>query len=83
MVSQVSYAVETRFKWDISDNILKRNCLTFTKPSMVIGENLLYKVSPNDSNYYKTTNYFTVNNSDNRNRLSYNVLVLEMTSTSS
>ena len=77
LVSQISYTVETRFKWDISDNILKRNCLTFTKPSMVIGENLLYKVSLNDSNCYKTTNNFTVNNAGNRAKLSYNVLVLE------
>ena len=77
LVSQVSYTVETRFKWDISDNILKRNSLTFTKPSMVIGENLLYKVSLNDSNCYKTTNNFTVNNAGNRAKLSYNILVLE------
>tara|TARA_B100000902_G_scaffold323212_1_gene316899 strand:+ start:270 stop:1178 length:909 start_codon:yes stop_codon:yes gene_type:complete len=77
LVNEISYTVETRFKWDISDNILKRTCLTFNKPRMVIGENLLYKVSLNDSNCYKTTNNFTVNNNGNRNKLSYNILVLE------
>lgn len=77
LVNEVSYTVETRFKWDISDNILKRTCLTFKKPRAVIGENLLYKVSLNDSSCYKTTNDFTVNNSGNRGKLSYNVLVLE------
>lgn len=75
-VAESAYAVEKRFKWDISDNILKRDTLTLQKPHTVIGETLLYKESLSDSNKYLTTTYHT-NNSGNRAYLSYNLLVLE------
>ena len=44
-VAENAFAVEKRFKWDISDNILKRDTLTLQKPHTVIGESLLYKES--------------------------------------
>ncbi len=75
-VAENAFAVEKRFKWDISDNILKRDTLTLQKPHTVIGESLLYKESLVDSNKYLTTTYH-INNSGNRAYLSYNILVLE------
>lgn len=75
-VAENAYAVEKRFKWDISDNILKRDTLTLQKPHTVIGETLLYKASLSDSKKYLTTTYH-INNSGNRAYLSYNLLVLE------
>ena len=75
-VAQSAYAVEKRFKWDVSDNILKRDTLTLQKPHTVIGETLLYKESLNDSKVYLTTTYH-INNTGNRGYLSYNLLVLE------
>ena len=75
-VAQNAYAVEKRFKWDISDNLLKRDTLTLQKPHTVIGETLLYKETLVDSNKYLTTTYH-INNAGNRAYLSYNIRVLE------
>ena len=75
-VAQSAFAVEKRFNWDVSDNLLKRDKLTLQKPHTVIGETLLYKASLVDANTYQTT-LLTVNNKANRDKLSYNILVLE------
>lgn len=75
-VAQSAFAVEKRFNWDVSDNLLKRDKLVLQKPHTVIGESLLYKASLVDANTYQTT-LLTVNNKANRDKLSYNILVLE------
>ena len=74
-VAQSAFAVEKRFIWDVSDNLLKRDKLKLQKPHTVIGESLLYKASLVDSDSYSTS--FVTNNSTNRAKLSYNILVLE------